>query len=143
MTVKLNDIQECIVFDFVVNVRSQKKKILVVDDDNDIVQTLKIGLADNGFEVDSYNDPLLALNNFIPNSYDLLITDIRMPEMNGFELYKEIRRIDPRIKVCFFTSFVDYYKSIAENLNLKCFIQKPSTIDEIVEQVRLEIERLN
>jgi two-component SAPR family response regulator len=62
----------------------------------------------NGFEVDSYNDPLLALSSFKPNFYGLALLDIRMPKMNGFELYKEIKDIDNKIEACFITAFEDY-----------------------------------
>jgi DNA-binding response OmpR family regulator len=69
-----------------------KNRILVVDDEPDITLSLKLGLEDNGFEVDTYNDPLQVLSNFKSNSYDLLLLDIKMPHMNGFELYKKYNR---------------------------------------------------
>ena len=62
----------------------------------------------NGFDVDTYNDPLLALSNFKPDSYGLALLDIRMPKMNGFELYKRIKDIDKNVEVCFITAFEDY-----------------------------------
>ena len=68
------------------------KRILIVDDELDSNMTLKLVLEDNGFKVDSLNDALLALDNCKPDLYDLLILDIKMPKMNGFELYKQIRR---------------------------------------------------
>ena len=68
------------------------RKILIVDDEPDITSTFDMILEMNGFEVDSYNDPLLALSNFKPNSYGLALLDIRMPKMNGFELYKKIKK---------------------------------------------------
>src|SRR5918992_4704224 len=98
-------------------------KILLVDDDPDIVLTFKTGLESNGFEVDSYNDPSLALKNFKANFYDLLLIDIRMPGMTGFELYQEINKIDNKAKVCFFfnkakvcfiTAFELYYRALLE-----------------------------
>ena len=96
---------------------------------------------DNGFYVDAYDKPKLALDNFKPNFHDFLLTDIRMPELNGFELYKRIKKKDSRIKVCFITGFVDYYKSIAEdfNLNLNCFIQKPISINDVVKHLDAEL----
>jgi DNA-binding response OmpR family regulator len=63
-----------------------KNRILIVDDEPDIAQVLKMGLEDNGFAVDAYNDPLDAISNFEVGSYDLLLIDIKMPKMNGFEL---------------------------------------------------------
>ena len=65
---------------------------MLVDDEPDITSTLKIGLQDNGFEVDTFNDPIEVLSNFKAGSYDLIILDIKMPKMNGFELYKEIEK---------------------------------------------------
>jgi CheY-like chemotaxis protein len=86
------------------------KKILFVDDEQDITFALSIGLEDNGFVVDSFNDPLLALQCFKEkrkenNPYALALLDIKMPKMSGFELYNEIRKIDDKVKVCFITAF--------------------------------------
>jgi len=82
------------------------KRILIVDDEPDIAFTLRIILEENGFkEVDVYNEPLLALQNFKSRVYSLLITDVAMPRMNGFELYKQIKKIDDRIKVMFMTAY--------------------------------------
>jgi DNA-binding response OmpR family regulator len=118
-------------------------KILIVDDDPDIILTFKNGLESNGFEVDSYNDALLALKNFKANFYDLLLIDIRMPNMTGFEFYQEINKIDNKANVCFITAFEVYYRSLLEEfayLERKCFIQKPISIDELVKTYRKRIE---
>ncbi|MDE1816955.1 MAG: response regulator, partial [Thaumarchaeota archaeon] len=80
-------------------------KILVVDDEPDITASLKNGLQRKGFEVDVYNDPTDALSNFRPDVYDLLLIDIRMPKMNGFELYREVKKKSNSVKICFFTAF--------------------------------------
>jgi two-component system, OmpR family, response regulator ChvI len=69
-----------------------RSRILLVDDDVDITTSLKIGLEDNGFVVDTFNDPLLALSNFKPGIYDLLLFDIRMPQLSGFDLYDKIKK---------------------------------------------------
>ena len=75
------------------NSRSRSRsRILLVDDDVDITTSLKIGLEDNGFVVDTFNDPLLALSNFKPGVYDLLLFDIRMPQLGGFDLYDKIKK---------------------------------------------------
>ena len=85
------------------------KRILIVDDEPDITFVFKIGLEDNGFVVDTFNDPQLAISNFKTNLYDLLLIDIGIPKMNGFELYREIRKIDDKVKACFFTASEAYY----------------------------------
>lgn len=117
-------------------------KILIVDDDPDIILSFKNGLESNGFEVDSCNDPLLALKNFKANFYDLLLIDIRMPNMTGFELYQKISKIDIKAKVCFITAFEVYYRALLEeftDLQRKCFIQKPISIDELVKRIQKEL----
>ena len=76
------------------NGSNRSRKILIVDDQPDITSTFDMILQMNGFEVNSYNDPLLALSNFKPDLYGLALIDIRMPKMNGFELYKKIKDID-------------------------------------------------
>jgi two-component system, OmpR family, response regulator ChvI len=84
---------------------------LLVDNEPDVLLSLKIVLQDNGFQVDSFIDPLLALENFRANVYDLLILDIKMPGINGFELYKKIRKIDDKVRVCFMTAGeMNYYQ---------------------------------
>ena len=87
-----------------------KKRLLIVDDDVDITNSFSLALEDSGlFLVDTYNDPLVALSNYRPNSYDLLLLDIKMPEMNGFELYEQIKKLDNKVKVCFISAYdVDY-----------------------------------
>ncbi|MGB8034903.1 MAG: response regulator, partial [Nitrososphaeraceae archaeon] len=90
------------------NGSNSPRKILIVDDEPDITSTFDMILQMNGFEVNSYNDPLLALSNFKPDLYGLALIDIRMPKMNGFELYKKIKDIDNRIQACFITAFEDY-----------------------------------
>jgi DNA-binding response OmpR family regulator len=77
------------------------KRILLIDDEPDITFTVKDMLEDNGFQVDSFNDPILALNYYKVNFYDLVILDIKMPKMDGFELYNKIREKDPKVKICF------------------------------------------
>jgi DNA-binding response OmpR family regulator len=93
----------------------------------------------NDFEVDAYNDPLLALSNFKQNAYDLVILDIRMPEMDGFELYKKMRMVDDKVKVCFMTAFDDYRQEFKKSFpkldEIKCFIRKPNAIEDLVNHV--------
>ena len=86
------------------------KRIAVVDDEPDITNVLKKGLERNGFTVDTFNDPQAALASFQPRHYDLVIIDIRMPRINGFDLYRQLKKRDSAVKVCFITSFQIYYE---------------------------------
>jgi DNA-binding response OmpR family regulator len=74
----------------VVVTANMKNRILIVDDEDDISLLFKVVLKDNGFKVDTFNDPLMALQNFTAGSYDLLLLDMLMPNINGFELYQKI-----------------------------------------------------
>jgi DNA-binding response OmpR family regulator len=78
-----------------------KGRILLVDDDVDITHSFSLALQKDGFIVDTYNDPLIALGDFKADLYDLVLLDIKLPKMDGFELYDKIREIDRRVKVFF------------------------------------------
>ena len=111
------------------------KKILVVDNESDICLTLANVLEDNKFVVHTFDDPLLALENFRKELYHLLILDIKMEKMNGVELYREIKKIDNKVKVCFLTAskfnyraFIDILSDLEENQ----FIQKPIQNEELI-----------
>jgi len=88
-------------------------RILIIDDESDITLAFRKALRDKGFEqVETVNEPILALKNFKAGSYDLLIIDIVMAEMDGFELYEGIRKIDNKVKVCFITAFEVNYQAL-------------------------------
>src|SRR5919109_1363324 len=114
------------------HVDDQKKlrryKILVIDDDQDITTSFKETLENNrSFSVRTYIDPQQALSEFGAGLYDLLLLDIRMPNLNGFELYREMREIDHEAKVCFITAYETYYEQLKKDfpkLNVSCFIKK-------------------
>ena len=118
-----------------------KRRLLIVDDDPDITLTLRTILKQNGFEVASFNDPQLALQSFKPRYYHLVILDIRMPAMNGFELYRQIKRKDKRVKVCFLTAvsefreYEQYKKEAYPKLGERHFIAKPVSNDELIRSV--------
>jgi DNA-binding NtrC family response regulator len=120
-------------------VPSTQRKILIVDDDFDLTSMFKMVLEMNGFEVDAYNDPLSALRDFRANSYGMALFDIRMPELNGFELYKKIQEKDNKMKVCFITAFEDYddefKQSFPELDESKCFVRKPKAVEDLVKHV--------
>ena len=106
------------------------KRILLVDDESDVCFVAEIleVLGENGFVVDSYENSTLALEKFKSYSYDLAILDIKMPDLNGFALYREIKRLDKKIKVCFLTAGEMYsgpYSDIFSSVSRNCFIRKP------------------
>jgi two-component system, OmpR family, response regulator ChvI len=121
------------------NNADRPRRILVVDDDTDVISTFKMILEMNGFEVDAYTSPTLALSNFKPNSYGLLLLDIRMPIMNGFELFRKMKSIDSGVEVCFITAFEDYREEFKESFPMldeaKYFIRKPKAIQDLVNHV--------
>ncbi|HYT43056.1 MAG TPA: response regulator [Methylomirabilota bacterium] len=118
--------------------------ILLVDNEPDNTCILSICLEDEGFKVDAFNDPVLALSNFKPNFYYLSILDINMPKMNGYELYKELRRLDKKVKVCFLTGSEVYYARLRipppEIVDYtKSFISKSLALDDLVKKIKKEI----
>ena len=118
-------------------------RILLVDNEPDNTSVLSMGLEDEGYKVDAFNDPILALSNFKPNNYSLVLLDINMPKMNGYDLYKEIRKLDDKVKVCFLTASEVYNEGLRdlakEILEVKCFIPKPLTIEDLVRKVKEEL----
>jgi DNA-binding response OmpR family regulator len=89
---------------------------------------LKKVFEQSGFNADSYDDPISALENFKAGSYDLLLLDIKMPEMDGFHLYQEMKKIDSNVKVCFLTASEMYYERFRKEqfsaIDKDLFVQK-------------------
>jgi CheY-like chemotaxis protein len=117
------------------------KRILVVDDEYDTNLTLKVVLEESGFEVDSYTDPQAALRNFKTGLYDLALIDMRMPVMNGFGLYNEIRKLDNKFKICFLTAAEDTYyetfrKQAYPNNDENCIFRKPIENELLIKQIK-------
>jgi DNA-binding response OmpR family regulator len=119
---------------------NSKPRILLVDDEPDITFSFSIGLEDSGINVDIFNHPLKALSNFRSGSYELVILDMKMPEMSGIDLCKEIRKIDNNVRICFLTAFDSQYEEFRRYS--ECFIRKPITIDDLVEKIKKELKRL-
>jgi DNA-binding response OmpR family regulator len=126
------------------------KRILIVDDEADVTITLKAGIEESNndpntrIEVYTSNNPMLTLLEFKPVFYDLLLVDINMPYMNGFELCEKILAIDINVKVCFMSSAEinrEALREIYPAINLGCFIRKPVTVDYLVERIRSELEK--
>jgi two-component system response regulator ChvI len=122
------------------NTNIRKRRIMLVDDERDINLMLKIVLEDNGFEVDVFDDSTVALNNYKAGLYDLLILDIKMPKMDGFELYDQIKKVDDKSKVCFLTASEMYYKELRkdkyESLHKELFLLKPIAPNDLVKQIK-------
>jgi DNA-binding response OmpR family regulator len=115
---------------------------LLVDDEADICLTFKNGLEDYGFFVDAFENPQESLQNFKPGIYDLVILDIKMPHIDGFTLYKQIRRRDRIVKVCFITASEEYYKEQFPELKKEeCIMQKPISLDNLLGRVNVVLHR--
>jgi two-component system response regulator ChvI len=122
------------------NYKKNKRKILFVDDEPDIIYSIKRLLEDNEFVVDTYTDPTLALSNFKPGLYDLLLLDIKMPEMSGLDLYQKIKEIDSNVKICFLTAselFYEEYRRLDAypGLDKAYFIQKPFRAEQLIRKI--------
>ncbi len=115
---------------------------MIVDDENDILSILKSGLESRGgFVVDTFNSGEAALHTFVSRAsdhYDLVPTDIRMPEMNGFDLYREIREKNASIPIAFFIAFEineDEFSKVMPSIKVRDVIKKPIRIPDIVEKL--------
>ena len=120
------------------------KKILLVDNEADITYALENALENYGYSIYSFNDSMLALNSYKSNFYDLVILDIKMPKMDGFELYNKIKEKDPKVKICFLTASELFYEEfrktrymLGEKLGEEYFIQKPIKTDELVQKMNV------
>ena len=113
-----------------------------MDDESDVLYTIKNILEDNGFQVDTFNDPIISLKSYTSNYYNLVILDIKMPKMDGFELYIKIREKDPKVKICFLTASEMYYEKFRKTrsefgriIGEDCFIQKPIKNEDLVKKL--------
>jgi DNA-binding response OmpR family regulator len=113
------------------------KKIMVVDDEDDLIFLLQILLEQKGYKVNAFTDPLLALQSFKAGIYDLAILDIKLPSLNGFDLYERIKRIDDFVKVCFFTASDEDLKTQKYSRLRKkvIIIRKPISNEELLKKV--------
>ncbi len=127
------------------------KTILVVDDDQNTTLAVKSGLENENshttnrisYLVDTYNLPTSALSEFKPNFYDLLLIDVEMPNMNGFEFSTKILEIDADPKICFMSAAEVNYEALREiypSVNFGCFIKKPISLEYLIRRVRAELE---
>jgi len=120
------------------------KRVLVVDDNSDIVFTLRIGLeSDPTMQVYSYDNPVTALLEFEPNFYDLLLIDINMPMMDGFQLAQKLLQKDLNVRICFMTAGeinMDAAREVHPLKSIGCFIKKPITAEQLLRHIKAELE---
>jgi CheY-like chemotaxis protein len=115
-------------------------KLLVVDDDPDIVQVLKLGLQKNRFLVDAFTNPEEALQSFKPNAEDycLMLSDIRMPVLSGIQLARKVKEINPSIKVVLMTAFEiqdNEFSKVFPSTRVDGFVQKPIRIKDLTNKI--------
>ncbi len=109
-------------------------RIFVVDDEQDITNSIRVGLKKKGFEVTAFLDPADALAHYKPGAYDMLLIDIRMPKMTGFELVREIRKLDKNVRFCFLTAFdiqPSEFKKVFPDVDVSCLLRKPIMISDL------------
>ena len=120
--------------------RTKGKRIMVVDDEHDLTLFYRMSLEYYGFEVETFNESKKALSSFKPDYYDLVILDIKTPDMDGFELYREIKERDPNAKACFLTASELYYKEFRTKeysaLDKELFIRKPIGNEELIKEIK-------
>ena len=118
---------------------------MVVDDESDLNLFYKMLLEFHGFKVDTFNDPRKALLSFKPDYYDLVILDIKMPGIDGFELNDELQKIDGKVNACFLTASELYYKEFRKKeynaLDKELFIRKPIEDEELIKQINKLIRK--
>ena len=127
-------------YDGISREHAREIRVLVVDDEYDVSLTIKLVLEENGFKVDSFTDASEALKNFTTGLYDLVILDVKMPEMSGFSLYKKIRKLDDKVIICYMTAVdeVSYedLKKCYPNIDEICIIYKPVDNDSLLGQIK-------
>jgi two-component system, OmpR family, response regulator ChvI len=113
-------------------------RVLLVDDESEVNASLREVLEQKRFKVDSFESPLLALESFKPHFYDLAILDFKLPEMNGFLFYREIKKLYKNLKICFLTAeemYYGVYSDIFSSLPASYFMRKPINNAELITRV--------
>lgn len=125
---------------------SKECYVIIIDDEQDITDLLKKTLMSLGIKVSTFNHSDTALASFKPGKYDLAIIDIRMPGMNGYQLFKRMKEIDKRLKACFLTAFeVDYEDFVRNHIEIgtiNCFIKKPVKILDFTKRISALLEEI-
>jgi DNA-binding response OmpR family regulator len=124
--------------------QSSKQPILVVDDEFDIVNTIRLWLDSHNFDVCGYTDPLLALEHFKDNynEIDLVLSDIRMPQMNGYEFVNKIKALQPKVKVILMSAFeineLEFSRVFPSN-KADNLISKPISMKKLTERIKIHL----
>ena len=115
------------------------KRILIIDDDEDISNLFKLFLEYDGYNIDAFTDPIDALYSFRKNVYDLVLLDLKMPKMNGMVLYEKLQNIDPDLLFCFITANKEYIEHLKKNNPdiEKIVIYKPILLSELRSKIHL------
>lgn len=118
-------------------------RVMVVDDEKDILRIIKRDLeSTNEFQVEIFSSGVDALSSFKNHElgyYDVIITDIRMPRMNGFELYRQLKEMNSNTKIAFITAFEinkDEFIKVLPSIEVKDFIIKPIDMDDLIFKIR-------
>jgi DNA-binding response OmpR family regulator len=114
-------------------------RIMLVDDEPDINAALSVVLKRAGYNIDTFDNPFIALEKLKPGFYGLIILDVKMPQMDGFELYREIKKVDRKAKICFLTASELYYENFRKEkfaaLDKELFIIKPISNAELLKKI--------
>lgn len=127
--------------------KNENKRILIVDDEPDVSLVLKKVFKNAGFAAESCDDPIVALKNFSAASFDLILLDIKMPEMDGFSLYKQLKKQDNDAKICFLTASEMYFSQLRKDkdfceLDEDLFIRKPIRNEDLIRKVNALLNRV-
>jgi two-component system, OmpR family, response regulator ChvI len=125
---------------------AKKGRVLIVDNDPDITKSFGLALEDSGLfeKVELYNDPMLALSNFRPDTYDIVLLDVKISELNGFELYIKIKRIDNKVRVYFITPQDIDHSALKEEfplLEIEYLISKTVAVSDLIKRLETELLR--
>jgi DNA-binding response OmpR family regulator len=114
-------------------------RIMLVDDEPDINAALSVVLKRAGYNIDTFDNPFIAIEKLKPGFYGLIILDVKMPQMDGFELYREIKKVDRKAKICFLTASELYYENFRKEkfaaLDKELFIIKPISNAELLKKI--------
>jgi DNA-binding NtrC family response regulator len=129
-----------------IDAEGSKKRILIVDDDSEIRKSFELVLEDSGlFQVVTFSDPMLALSNFGPDLYDMVLLDIMMPNVDSFKLYDKMKSIDNNLKVCFITMYdnEETYKALRNRyptLERECIVSKSVSTGDLIDKLKMQLE---